>query len=122
MWVVYALLAAVAGAAVATLSKAGLKDVNPSVGLAIQSVLILLFSWSAVTIQGDFGTLGSIERKAWVYLIASDVVTSLSYFLLFNALKQGDAAQVTPVDRLSLVFGITFAAIFLKEKVTAQII
>ncbi len=119
MWILYALLAAVAGAAVATLSKAGLKNVYSSDGLAIQSVLILLLSWGVVTIQGNLTAFGSIERKAWDYLIASGIVTSLSYFLLFKALKQGDAAQVTPVDRPALVFVIAFAAVFPKARVDA---
>ena len=32
------------------------------------------------------------------------------------ALDAGDAARVQPVDRLSLVFGVILAVLFLKEK------
>ncbi len=122
MWAVYALLAALAGATVATLSKAGLKEVDPGVGLAIQSVVILLLSWAGVAAQGRFEELKYIDRPAWVLLVLSGVVTTASYYVLFKALKLADAARVVPLDRLSLVFAIVFAAVFLKEKVTAQVV
>jgi transporter family protein len=44
MWAVYALLAALCGAVMATLTKAGLRTVDPNVGLAVQAVLVLLIA------------------------------------------------------------------------------
>ena len=43
---------------VATLTKAGLRDVDSNVGLAVQSVLILLIAWGTVALQGNLGQLG----------------------------------------------------------------
>ncbi len=122
MWIVYALLAAVAGATVAVLSKAGLKNVDAGVGLAIQSVLILVLSWGAVAVRGNFAALKDIDRPAWVFLTLSGVVTTASSFVLFKALKLGSASRVVPLDRLSLVFGIALAAVFLKERLTGQVV
>jgi transporter family protein len=121
-WVMYALLAAFAGALVATLTKVGVKDVDPAVALAVQSVLILLISWGAVAVQGSLGELGRIDGRAWAYLLASGVMICASYLLIFRALKLGDAARVVPLDRLSLVFAIALGAVFLKEKVGVQVI
>ncbi len=122
MWIVFSLLAALAGAALSTLTKLGLKEIDSSVGLAVQSVLILVISWGTVIAGGHLGDFGSIDRRAWAYLLLAGVVTSASYLLLFRALKLGDVSAVAPVDRLSLVFAIIFGALFLKEKLTAQVI
>jgi transporter family protein len=50
------------------------------------------------------------------------VVTCLSSLFSFRALKLGDAARVASLDKVSLVFSIVLAAVFLKEKVNWQVI
>lgn len=122
MWVVYSLLAALCAAVVVTLSKAGLKDVGSNVGFAIQAVMILVVSWIAVFFQGNYKELANIERNAWIYLILAGVITCISSLLTFKALKLGDASQVSSFDKISLVFSIILAVIFLKERITWQII
>src|SRR5438105_11987487 len=121
MWVLFALLAALAGAVLAVLTKAALKDVNSSLALAVQSVLILVISWGAAAVQGSPGKLGEIDGRTWIYLVLAGIVTSASYLLLFRALALGESTRVVTLDRLSLVFAIILGAVFLKEKVTAQV-
>jgi bacterial/archaeal transporter family protein len=121
MWILFALLAAVSAAVVTVLSKAGLKDVDSSVAFAIQAVLIILVSWGVVLVQGNAGQLKTIDGRTWTYLIIAGVVTTLSSLFTFKALKMGDASIVNPLERVSLVFAIILAAIFLKEKITWQI-
>lgn len=121
-WVIYSLLAAVSAALVVTLTKAGLKNVEPNVGFAVQAIMILLISWIITWWQGQVKEVSEIGGKAWLFLLAAGVLTALSSLLTFNALKLGEASQVSPFDKVSLVFAIIFAVIFLKEKVTWQII
>lgn len=122
MWIVYSMLGALSAAIVVTLSKAGLKDVNSTLAFAIQSVMILVVSWSAVFYEGQFAEVKQIERSAWTYLLSAGVITCLSSLFTFAALKTGNASQISPLDKISLVFSIVLAAIFLKEKVSWQII
>lgn len=122
MWILFALLAALAAAIVVTLSKAGIKEVDSSLAFAIQSVLILIVAWSVVVAQGSTAQLKNIDTRSWVFLIVAGIITTVSSLLSFRALKLGDAAQVSPLERTSLVFAILFAGIFLKEKITWQII
>jgi len=122
MWIVFALLAAVTAAVVVVLSKAGMKNIDSSLVFALQSVLILIVSWSFVLIQGKQMELGKIDNRTWIFLGAAGVLTAASSLLSFRALKLGDAAAVSPIERVSLVFAIIFAAIFLKEKITWQVI
>ncbi|ADB37427.1 protein of unknown function DUF6 transmembrane [Spirosoma linguale DSM 74] len=122
MWILFALLAAVAAAVVVTLSKAGIKDVDSSLAFAIQSVLILIVSWTVVISQGNLPDVTRIERKVWIYLISAGVLTCISSLLSFRALKLGNAAQVSPITNVSLLIAVILAVVFLKEKVTWQIV
>jgi transporter family protein len=122
MWAVYALLAALAGAVMATLTKAGLKEVDSNLGLAIQSVVILLIAWGTVAFQGNLGQIGELDLRSWTYLLVAGVVTGVSSLLLYRALKLGNASRVVPLDRLSLVFAILLGSVFLREKLGWQVI
>ena len=122
MWILFALLAALSSAIVVTLSKAGIKNINPSLAFAIQSVSILIVSWGVVISQGLLADISRIDRKVWIYLIIAGVITCISSLLSFRALKLVDAARSSPLDKVSLVFTIILAVIFLKEKVNAQLI
>ena len=121
MWIVFALLAALASASVVTLSKAAIRDVPPSLVFAIEAVLILLVSWGTVLVQDLLPDIARIERKTWLVLVVAGVLTAISSLLVFRALSMGDASRVSPLTNISLVFSVTLAAIFLKEKLTWQI-
>jgi transporter family protein len=121
MWVVFALLAALAAASVVTLSKAAIKDVPPSLVFAIEAVLILLISWGTVLVQDLLPDIAKIERKTWLVLVVAGVLTAASSLLVFRALSIGDASRVSPLTNISLVFSVTLAAIFLREKLTWQV-
>lgn len=122
MWVLFALLAAFSAAVVTVLSKAGIKKTDSNLAFAIQSVMILIVTWSAVWINGTFPEIKQIDKKTWIYLIIAGIVTAVSSMLTFRALKDGDASKVSPLERVSLVFAIILAAIFLKEKITWQVV
>lgn len=122
MWIVFALLAAMVSATVVTLSKAGIKNVPPSLAFAIQAVLIILVSWGAVVWEGLLPELGKIDRKSWLFLVAAGVLTATSSLLSFRALSLGDASRVSPLTNTALIFSVLLAALFLKEKLTWQVL
>lgn len=122
MWVIWALLAAVFAALVTVLTKTGLDKVDSSLAFAIQSVLIFCITWSVVTWQGTFATIREIETKGWVLLAAAGVATTLSTLFSFKALSMGPASYVTTIERSSLVVAILLSVLFLKEKITWQLI
>ncbi len=122
MWIVYAMLAALTAAIVTVLSKAGIKNIDSSLAFAIESVLIVIVSWSVVLYQKHSKEIVEITNKAWIFLITAGILTSLSSLFTFRALKLGDASTVNPLERLSLVFAIILSGVFLKEKITWQIV
>jgi transporter family protein len=53
-----------------------------------------------------------------VFLVLSGFATGASWICYFRALKLGNAAQVAPIDKLSVVFVAVFAVLFLGEKLS----
>lgn len=121
-WLLYAILSAVFAAATAILAKIGVKDVNSNLATAIRTVVIIIFAWSIVFAQGTYKELGAISRFSLIFLILSGIATGLSWLFYFRALQLGNASQVAPIDKLSLVFTIILAVLFLKEKTSLQVI
>lgn len=122
MWILWALSAAICAALVIVLTKAGLKNVDSSLAFAIQSIFILLITWGVVLVQGNFSDLKEIDNKAWILLICAGIATTLSTLFSFKALTMGPASYVVTIERLSLVFAIILSIVFLKEKITWQLI
>ena len=120
-WLIYAILSAIFAALVAILAKIGITGVNSNLATAIRTVVILLFAWGIVFAQGTFKDLGSISRYSMIFLVLSGIATGISWLFYFRALQLGNASQVAPIDKLSLVFTIILAAIFLKEKLSFQV-
>ena len=122
MWILYAVLAALSAALVIFLTKIGLKNVDPSLAFAIQAVLILSITWSVVFYQGNHTTVKEIEGKAWIVLLLAGVLTTLSTLLSYKALSMGPSSFVVTIERTSLIFTIVLSVIFLKEKLTWQLL
>jgi transporter family protein len=115
-------MAAFSAAISIILSKAGLKKVDPNLGFAIQAILILIVSWSVVFFQKRSIEFSNLDQRSWIYLVLAGIVTCLSSLFQFNALKLGDASLVSSLERLSLVFAIILAVLFLKEELNWKVI
>lgn len=122
MWLIWAILAAAFAALVVVLTKAGLKDVDSSLAFAIQAVLIISITWGVVAWQGNFSDIRQIEPKTWLLITLAGIATTLSTLFSFKALSLGNASYVTTVERSSLVIAIILSVIFLKEKLSWQLI
>jgi len=117
-WIPYAFLSAVFAGAVAILGKIGVKSVDSNLATAIRTVVILLFAWGIVLVQGKVRDIHAIPTRTLVFLVLSGIATGLSWLFYFRALQLGEASKVAPVDKLSIVFTFFFAAMFLGEKLT----
>ena len=122
MWIVWAVLASLSAALVMVLTKLGLKNVDSSLAFAIQAVLILCITWAVVISQSSYTGLKDIDQKAWIVLIIAGIATTLSTLFSYKALTMGPASLVTTIERTSLVFTIVLSVIFLKEKLSWQLV
>lgn len=116
------MLASLSAALVMVLTKLGLKNVDSSLAFAIQAVLILCITWGVVISQSSYTGLKDIDQKAWIVLIVAGIATTLSTLFSYKALTMGPASFVTTVERTSLVFTIVLSVVFLKEKLSWQLV
>jgi transporter family protein len=103
---------------VAIFAKLGLKGIDSTLATTIRSIIMAVFlvltSFFLKKFQGF--SLSSLGSKDWILIVLAGIAGALSWLFYFLALKTGLATKVVAIDRLSLVFVIIFAAIFLGEK------
>jgi transporter family protein len=116
-WFLWALLSAFFAGLTAVLAKVGVQQINSNMATAIRTVVILIFAW-AVALATKNEQFSAIGKRTWIFLILSGIATGLSWLCYFRALQLGEASQVAPVDKLSVVVAIALAAIFLHERMT----
>ncbi|MBM3199293.1 EamA family transporter [Candidatus Woesearchaeota archaeon] len=121
-WIIFALLSAFTAALVAIFGKIGLHGVDTNTATAVRSVIMALFLISVIIIQGKLGQVSSIvsNHKALLFIVFSGIAGALSWMFYFLALKHGEVAKVAPIDRLSVVFAIVLALLFLGESVSLK--
>lgn len=119
-WLIWALLSAVFAGATAILAKVGVEGVNSHLATAIRTTVVLVFAWVLVLAVAPDAVraMGGLSRRTWVFLALSGVATGLSWLCYFRALQLGEASKVAPIDKLSVVFVLVFAALFLGEALT----
>ena len=120
-WYLAAVLSAIFAALTAILAKIGIQNIDSNLATAIRTSFILFITWGIVFLQKNTTPITQISKKTWLFLFLSAVATGLSWLFYFYALKVGEARKVVPIDKLSLVLTIVFAAIILHEKINLQI-
>ena len=120
MWFVFALLSAVFAALTSILAKVGIEGVDSNLATALRTSVVQLMSWGMVFLTGAQGGISQINIKSWLFLILSGVATGVSWLCYYRALQMGTVSKVVPIDKLSVVFTLILAFIFLHEKFTVK--
>jgi bacterial/archaeal transporter family protein len=117
-WVFWALLSAVFAGATALLAKVGVAGIDSNLATAIRTTVVVVFTWTIALGIEKHNAIAEIGRRSWLFLVLSGICTGLSWLCYFRALQLGPASSVAPVDKLSVVFVILGAWIFLGEQLT----
>ncbi len=117
-WIYWSLLSALFAAATAILAKLGVANINSNLATAIRTSVVFFLAWGIALAEVPVSALAGISRRTFIFLVLSGLATGLSWVCYFRALQLGEASRVAPVDKLSVVFVIVFASIFLGERVT----
>ena len=120
MWFLFALVSAVFAALTSVLAKVGIQDVNSTLATALRTAVVLLMAWGMVFLTDAQNGIASISRKSWIFLILSGLATGASWLCYYKALQIGDVSKVVPIDKLSVVFTMVLAFVFLHEKFTVK--
>ena len=119
-WIFWSLLSAVFAGATAVLAKVGVRDVDSNLATAIRTTVVLGFAWTIAAVTMRAGAFEALSRRTWLFLGLSGIATGLSWLCYFRALQLGEASRVAPVDKLSVLFVLIFAALFLGEPLTLR--
>ena len=128
MSIIYAILSSIFASLTAILIKIGLKDINSNLATAIRTIIILFISWIVVFYTDKLNSVNTIEtlknlnNKTLIFIMLSGVATGLSWLFYFKALQIGNVNKVIVIDKLSIVFTIILASLFLKEVISLKII
>ncbi|MFZ0590859.1 MAG: EamA family transporter [Bryobacteraceae bacterium] len=117
-WFFWSLLSALFAAATAVLAKIGVAGVDSNLATAVRTTVILIFTWLIALYTAGGVSIEKLSARTWIFLTLSGLATGLSWLCYFRALQLGQASRVAPVDKLSVVFVIVFAALFLGERLT----
>ena len=122
MWKYYALLSALFASLTAIFAKIGVRGVNSDLATAIRTLVILALTWGIVFFGNHFREIKEVAASTWAFLILSGVTTGLSWLFYFKAIQVGDVSRVAPIDKLSVVFTILLAFIFLRDPVSWRLL
>jgi bacterial/archaeal transporter family protein len=119
-WLSWALLSALFAGLTAVLAKVGVEKIDSNLATAIRTTVVLVFSWAIALAVVPAGAFAAMPRRAWIFLTLSGLATGASWLCYFRALQLGEASRVAPIDKLSVVFAIALAVVFLRERLTWQ--
>ena len=117
-WQFWAVLSAIFAALTAIFAKVGVANINSDLATFIRTCVILLTLALIIYATGQFQNPASIEPRTYLFLVLSGFATGVSWLCYFRALKLGNASQVAPIDKLSVVLVAIFGALLLGEKLT----
>ena len=118
-WQFWAVLAAIFAALTAVLAKVGVSDINPDLATFVRTLVVVVVLAGILVLTHQLRPIGDLSARSLLFLTLSGLATGASWLCYFRALKIGQASQVAPVDKLSVVFVAVFGALFLGERMAA---
>ena len=119
-WLYWALASAFFAALTAIFAKAGLQGIDSDFATFIRTLVIVVALATFLTYTGKWQKIDGFNGKNWLFLVLSGLATGASWLAYFKALQLGEASQVAPVDKFSIVLVVLMAVVFLKERPSAQ--
>lgn len=115
-WFIYAVLSAVFAALTSILAKIGISDVPSDLGTSIRTLVVLGMAWLIVLLRKPPKEKRNLSGRTGRFLVLSGLATGGSWLCFYGALQTGPASIIVPVDKLSILFTMMFAAFVLHER------
>ncbi|MER2098039.1 MAG: EamA family transporter [Pseudomonas qingdaonensis] len=115
-WTFWAILSAMFAALTAIFAKVGVTGINSDFATLLRTVVVLVSLALILFATGQYQSLGSISPRSYLFLLLSGLATGASWICYFRALQLGQASQVAPVDKLSVVLVAVLGVTLLGER------
>lgn len=119
-WLYWALASAVFAAMTAIFAKMGLQGMDSDFATFIRTLVIAVALAMFLSYTNKWQNWATVSWQNGVFLILSGLATGASWVAYFKALQMGNASQVAPIDKLSVVLVTLFAVLFLGERPSGQ--
>jgi transporter family protein len=119
-WFFWAALSAGFAALTAIFAKVGIRGMDSDLATLIRTVIIVFVLGAFVWFADKWSNPLQLSGRTWLFLALSALATGASWVCYFRALQLGNASQVAPVDKFSLVLVAVFAFAFLGERPAAR--
>lgn len=121
-WQVFAIGSAFFAGLTAIFGKLGVEGLNSNLATLIRTVVIFFVTAAIVTSRNEWVWPQDAKLRPIAFLLLSGLATGLSWLFYYRALQMAPASLVAPIDKLSVVFAIGLALIFLGEPLTPQLV
>jgi len=115
-WFVWAALSACFAALTAIFAKAGVRDIDSDLAMAVRTIVVALLVVPFVLVAGKWSNPFVLPMRAKAFLLLSALATGASWLCYFRAIQIGDLSKVALVDKASVVLVLLFAVAFLGER------
>lgn len=120
-WIAYALTAMVFAGVTTVVAKQGLAGISGELGVVVRSLYVACFVGAFAMLYVAPAEWKTLQRENLLWLALSSFTTAVSWIYFYKALKQGDIATVTLLDKGSTVIAILLAWLIFKETITLRI-
>jgi bacterial/archaeal transporter family protein len=117
-WQFWAVLSAVFAALTAIFAKIGVENINSDLATFIRTLVIVAVLAIILFATGQFHAPDQVSSRTILFLVLSGLATGASWLCYFRALKMGQASQVAPIDKLSVVLVAFLGVTLLGERLS----
>jgi bacterial/archaeal transporter family protein len=121
-WIIFGLLSAAFAAVIPILSKLGLQGIDSTLATGLRAWVMALSLTILLAAIGKWGELPRATSSMVTYIVLTGFAGAASWVCYFFALRTGPAGPVAALDRLSVVFTLLLAAVFLAERLTGRVL
>lgn len=119
-WLLCVLGSLVFAVLTAILGKAGITGVESNLGTAIRTGVVLMMAWLMVAVTGRLREVRAVPRVELGFILASGAATCASWLCYYRDLQEVPVNVVVPLDKLSVLIAVLFAALVLREAVSRR--
>ena len=120
MWILFAFGSALFAGLTSILAKCGIRKTDSTVATAIRTIIVLIFAWVMVFVQGKQGQMKAVPPNELGFICLSGLATGASWLCYYKALQLGPASLVAPIDKLSILVTVLFSYIVFHERLSRK--
>lgn len=119
-WMMYAVGSAIFAALTSILAKTGIEGVESNLATAIRTGVVLLMAWAIVFARGKHCGLRFLDGRELFFIVLSGLATCASWLCYYYAIQNGVVSVVVPIDKMSILFTVTFSYFVFREKLSKK--